>query len=134
MRDGFIKVAAATPAIKVADCGYNAKACIELIGQAAEQGVKVLCFPELSLTGVTCGDLFYQSVLLRGAEAALAQVLEATEDADMVITVGLPVRGQDDGRLYNCAAVLCKGEILALIPKCHLAGEENRWFAPGEGV
>ena len=77
MRDGFIKVAAATPEIKVAHCDFNAKACIALIEQAARQGVKVLTFPELVLTGSTCGDLFYQDTLIRGAEAALDQVLEA---------------------------------------------------------
>ena len=71
MRDGFIKVAAGTPSIRVADCAYNARQCVELIGRAAEQGVKVLCLPELCLTGYTCGDLFLQDTLLRGAEEAL---------------------------------------------------------------
>ena len=134
MRDGFIKVAAATPEIKVAHCDYNAKACIELIEQAAEQGVKVLVLPELVLTGATCGDLFYQDTLLRGAENALNQVLEATAELDMVVVLGLPVRGEWDNKLYNCAAVLSSGSILALVPKTNLTQAARRWFASGAGV
>ena len=134
MRDGFIKVAAATPEIKVAHCDYNAKACIELIEQAAEQGVKVLVLPELVLTGATCGDLFYQGTLLQGAENALNQVLEATAELDMVVVLGLPVRGEWDNKLYNCAAVLSSGSILALVPKTNLTQAERRWFASGAGV
>ena len=129
MRDGFIKVAAATPEIKVAHCDYNAKACIALIEQAARQGVKVLTFPELVLTGSTCGDLFYQDTLIRGAEEALDQILEATADLDMLIAIGLPVRGEWDGKLYNCAAVISSGSILALVPKTHLTQAERRWFS-----
>jgi len=134
MRDGFIKVAAATPEIKVAHCDYNAKACIALIEQAAAQGVKVLTLPELVLTGSTCGDLFFQDTLLRGAEEALSQVLEATAELDMLITVGLPVRGEWDGKLYNCAAVLNSGSILALVPKTELTQAESRWFVSGRDV
>ena len=74
--DGLIKVAAATPDIRVADCGYNAGQIVELCTQAAEQGVKVICFPELCVTGYTCGDLFLQDTLLRGAEAALEGILD----------------------------------------------------------
>jgi len=131
MRDGFIKVAAATPEIKVAHCDHNAKACIELIGQAAQQGVKLLVLPELALTGSTCGDLFFQSTLLQGAEDALEQVLEATAEVDMLIAVGLPVRGEWDGKLYNCAAVIAHGSILALVPKSELTAAESRWFVSG---
>ena len=133
MRDGFIKVAAATPEVKVAHCDYNAKACIALIEQAAEQGVKVLTFPELVLTGATCGDLLYQDTLIRGAEEALNQVLEATADLDMLIAIGLPVRGEWDGKLYNCAAVISSGSILALVPKTHLTQAEGRWFSVCSG-
>ena len=128
MRDGFIKVAAGTPEIRVADCAYNA-----LIREAQEQGVKVLALPELCLTGYTCGDLFFQDTLLRGAEDALGQVLEATRPVDMLVALGLPVRAE--GKLYNCAAVLCRGKLLGLIPKTCLPnyGEfyEKRWFEPG---
>ena len=138
MRDGFIKVAAGTPSIRVADCQYNAEQCIGLIRQAAEQKVKVLALPELCLTGYTCGDLFLQDTLLRGAEEALAAVLEATKELDIITAVGLPVRNKWTGKLYNCAAILFRGELWGLVPKLHLPnyGEfyEQRWFASGEGV
>ena len=134
MRDGFIKVAAATPEIKVAHCDFNAKACIALIEQAAQQGVKVLVLPELVLTGSTCGDLLFQNTLIRGAEEALNQVLEATAELDMLIVLGLPVRGEWDGKLYNCAAVINSGSILALVPKTNLSQAETRWFASGAGA
>ncbi len=134
MRDGFIKVAAATPEIKVAHCDHNAKACIALIEEAAQQGVKVLVLPELVLTGSTCGDLFFQNTLLQGAEDALNQVLEATAELDMLIVLGLPVRGEWDGKLYNCAAVINSGSILALVPKTNLTQAERRWFVSGEGL
>ena len=133
MRDGFIKVAAGTPAIRVADCDYNARQCIDLIRQAAERGVKVLCLPELCLTGYTCADLFLQDTLLRGAEAALETILEATKEVDMLVAVGLPVR--TGNKLYNCAAMVCGGELLGLVPKTYLPnyGEfyEKRWFESG---
>ena len=132
MRDGFVKVAAGTPEIKVADCAYNAKQCIDLIAQAAERGVKVLCLPELCLTGCTCGDLFFHDVLLDGAERALEKILAATLETDMLIVVGLPVRNQWQNKLFNCAALLCRGNILGLVPKTELTDGERRWFAPGE--
>ncbi|MGE9970467.1 NAD(+) synthase [Candidatus Pseudoscillospira sp. SGI.172] len=137
MRDGFIKVAAGTPKIRVADCRYNAEQIFTLMRQAAHQGVRVLCLPELCLTGYTCGDLFFQPTLLQGAEDGLTTILEATRNLDMVAAVGLPVRCKWDHKLYNCAAVIHKGEILGLVPKTHLPnyGEfyEQRWFASGEG-
>ncbi|MGI5962176.1 MAG: NAD(+) synthase [Lawsonibacter sp.] len=130
MRDGFVKVAAGTPEIRVADCAYNAQQCIALISQAAEAGVKVLCLPELCLTGYTCGDLFLQDILLQGAEAGLEKVLKATEGVDLVVALGLPVRVAN--KLYNCAALLSRGKLLGLVPKAHLPnyGEfyEKRWF------
>ena len=133
MRDGFVKAAAGTPAIRVADCRYNAESCFTLMREAERQGVRVLALPELCLTGYTCGDLFLQDTLLRGAEEALATVLEATKHLDMVTALGLPVRLEN--KLYNCAAVIHKGVILGLVPKTHLPnyGEfyEARWFAPG---
>ncbi|HJC40618.1 MAG TPA: NAD(+) synthase [Candidatus Intestinimonas pullistercoris] len=133
MRDGFVKVAAGTPSIRVADCRYNAESCFTLMREADRQGVRVLVLPELCLTGYTCGDLFLQETLLRGAEEALSTVLEATKHLDMVTALGLPVRFEN--KLYNCAAVIQKGVILGLVPKTHLPnyGEfyEARWFAPG---
>ena len=136
MRDGFVKVAAATPRIRVADCAYNAGQVTGLAREAAALGVKVIAFPELCLTGYTCGDLFLQDALLDGAEAALAAVLTATEGMDLLIALGLPVR--HGGELYNCAAVLHRGRLLGLTPKCFLPnyGEfyERRWFASGRAV
>ncbi len=132
MRDGFIKVAAGTPKIRVADCDYNAGQIIALMKEAAKQGVKVLCLPELCVTGYTCGDLFLHDTLLQGAEDALKTIVEETSDLDMVTAVGVPVRYR--GKLYNCAAVLCGG-ILGLVPKTYIPnyGEfyEARWFASG---
>ena len=137
MRDGFIKAAAGTPRIRVADCRYNAEQIFTLMREAAKQGVRVLVLPELCVTGYTCGDLFLQDTLLKGAEDALSTVLEATKNLDMITALGLPVRW--GGKLYNCAAVIHKGELLGLVPKTHIPnyGEfyEKRWFeaAPGEG-
>ncbi len=136
MRDGFIKVAAGTPEIRVADCTHNAQQCLTLMRQAAEQGVKVLCLPELCLTGYTCGDLFLQESLLRGAEDALAHILSETKDLDLVAAVGVPVRYH--GKLFNCAAVLCRGELLGLVPKLNLPNYtefyEGRWFTSGRAL
>ena len=138
MRDGFVKVAAGTPKIKVADCRYNAEQIFTLMREADKQGVKVLCLPELCLTGYTCGDLFLHDTLLKGAEEGLQTILEATRNLELVAAVGLPVRAQYDNKLYNCAAVIQKGEILGLVPKTHIPnyGEfyEARWFASGAGV
>ncbi len=133
MRDGFVKVAAGTPKIKVGDCRHNAEGVFTLMREAADQGVRVLCLPELCLTGYTCGDLFFQDTLLRGAEEALTTVLAATSHLDMVTALGLPVKYK--GKLYNCAAVIHKGELLGVVPKTHLPnyGEfyEKRWFESG---
>ena len=138
MKDGFIKAAAGTPAIRVADCAYNARQIIALMQEAAERGVKVLALPELCVTGYTCGDLFLQDTLLRGAEDALAHILRETAGLDMLTAVGLPVRCKWDNKLYNCAAVIQKGEVLGLIPKTCLPnyGEfyEQRWFVSGAGA
>ena len=130
MKDGFVKVAAGTPRIRVADCGYNAGQIIALMKQAAGQGVKVLALPELCVTGYTCGDLFLQDALLDGAEEALERILEETAELDMVTALGLPVRAE--GKLYNCAAVIKGGQLLGLVPKGHIPGYgeagEDRWF------
>lgn len=134
MRDGFIKVAAGTPKIRVADCDYNAGQIIALMEEAAAQGVKVLALPELCVTGYTCGDLFLQSTLLDGAERALGRILEETKELDMLTALGLPVRYQN--KLYNCAVVIRNGEIFGAVPKTYIPsyGEfyESRWFTSGE--
>ncbi len=133
MQDGWIKIAAATPEIRVADCQWNRQRIAELMRQAAKDGIKVLCFPELCLTGYTCGDLFLQSTLLRGAEEALEQLLSETKALDLLACVGLPVRIR--GKLYNCAALLCRGKLLGLVPKTNIPNYtefyEGRWFTSG---
>ncbi len=132
MKDGFIAVACGTPKLRLADCDYNAEQTFTLMRKAEQAGVKVLVLPELGLTGYTCGDLFYQDTLLRGAEQALATVLEATRNLEVVTAVGLPVRVKN--KLYNCAAIIQKGQILGLVPKTHLPNYsefyEKRQFAP----
>ena len=115
MRDGFIKVAAATPEIHVADCVFNADNIIALCREADEQGVQAVGFPELCLTGYTCSDLFLHSTLLEGAKQQLVRIARETAEMDMLILVGVPIAVR--GSLYNCAAVLHKGSILGLIPK-----------------
>ncbi len=132
MQYGFVKVAAATPKIRVADCHYNAEQIFTLMREAEKQGIRVLCFPELCITGYTCGDLFLQRTLLQGAEEALSTILAATRHLELLAAVGLPVRV--GGKLYNCAAVIQGGCILGLVPKQHLPNYtefyEQRWFTP----
>ena len=133
MRNGFIRAAALLPRVKVADPGYNKERICELVRQAAEQGVKIMVFPELCITGYTCGDLFYQELLLREAKKALFEIAEMTRDLDAVVFVGLPVEHQ--AKLYNVAAALCGGKILGLVPKTHIPTYnefyERRHFAKG---
>lgn len=114
MKNGFVKVAAASPVIRVADADYNAERVIEVISLAAQKGVKVLVFPELTLTGCSCYDLFTHRVLLDGAREALLRVVETTADFDLLAFVGLPLAV--GAKVYNVAAALYHGEILAFIP------------------
>lgn len=134
MRDGFVKAAAGTPKIRVADCEYNAGQIIALMQEAAAQGVKVLALPELCVTGYTCGDLFLQPTLLDGAERALGRILEETKELDLLTALGMPVRFQN--KLYNCAVVIRNGEVFGAVPKIYIPnyGEfyESRWFTTGE--
>ena len=133
MEQGFIKVAAVTPKIKVADPGYNAERICECLQEAYERGAKIIVLPELCLTGYTCGDLFSQELLLEEAKKALTVVAEATSDRDALVFVGLPV--ERDGKLYNVAAVLQNGGILGMVPKANIPSYaefyEGRHFAEG---
>lgn len=133
MEQGFIKVAAVTPKIKVADPGYNAERICECLQEAYEKGAKIIVLPELCLTGYTCGDLFVQELLLTEAKKALTVVAEATSDRDALVFVGLPV--ERDGKLYNVAAVLQNGGILGMVPKANIPSYaefyEGRHFAEG---
>ena len=137
MKDGFISVACGTPNLRLADCDYNAEQTFTMMRRAEQAGVKVLVLPELGLTGYTCGDLFYQETLLRGAEQALDTVLRATRNLEVVTAVGMPI--SKNHKLYNCAVVIQNGTILGVIPKTHLPnyGEfyEKRQFASSpEGI
>ena len=133
MRDGFLKAAALSPALRVADCAYNTQQIIAQLKDAAARGVKLAVFPEFCLTGYTCGDLFLQHTLQQGALTGLQSILDASRELDVVALVGLPLLVR--GKLYNAAAVLCRGQLLGLVPKTYLPnyGEfyEKRQFTPG---
>lgn len=132
MKFGFVKVAAAIPSVKVADCLFNAQQTEKQITQAEEKGVQIIIFPELNLTGYSCGDLFEQGLLLEQAEFALMQIMNNTRQLDIISIVGLPV--VVNSTLLNCAVVFQKGKILGVVPKTYLPNYkefyEQRWFAP----
>lgn len=133
MKHGFLRVAAASPHIRLADCSYNAKQIINYIEIAEEKGVKLLVFPELCITGYTCGDLFLQDILLRQAMEEVDNIVKATQDKQLIAIVGFPY--ERHGRLYNTAAVLHRGKILGLVAKMNIPnyGElyESRYFSAG---
>ena len=133
MRHGFIKVAAATPDIRVADVDYNKGQIIKQMDEAAEAGAKIIVFPELCITGYTCQDLFLQRQLLDSAWHTLKKLAVATQQVDALIFLGLPMRHA--GKLYNVAAVLNHGEILGFIPKTCIPNYnefyEQRHFTSG---
>ena len=126
----FVKVAAAVPLVQVADCFYNIEKIEGLMRQASEKGVQIIAFPELSVTGYTCLDLFAQQTLLNGAEAALLQLVSNTADLDILTIVGVPLRTEN--RLINAAVVFQKGAIRGVVPKTYLPNykefQEQRWF------
>ena len=130
MNYGFVKVAAAVPLVQVADCFYNIEKIEGLMRQASEKGVQIIAFPELSVTGYTCLDLFAQQTLLNGAEAALLQLVSNTADLDILTIVGVPLRTEN--RLINAAVVFQKGAIRGVVSKTYLPNykefQEQRWF------
>lgn len=134
MKDGFIKVAAATPELAVADCTFNTEQIISLMKKAQKQGSSVIVFPELCITGYCCSDLFSQDRLLEAAESSLIKIIKASEDTLPLVFVGLPV--QVCGKLYNCAAALQNGKLLGLVPKSYLPNYsefyEVRHFEPAD--
>ncbi len=136
MKYGFIKVAAAVPAVKVADVTYNVQEMEKLIALADSEGVELLCFPELSLTGYACQDLFKEQLLLNKAEEGLLMLLDFTRQLDIICVVGLPV--QAGGLLLNCAAVIQNGTLLGVVPKTYLPNYnefyEKRWFASSQDL
>lgn len=131
--DGYVKTAAVTPDIRVADTAYNGEQVRKAIRQAYGQGARIIVFPELVLTGYTCNDLFAQELLLRGAQEELMRTIEETKGMQALVFVGLPLA--KDGRLYNVAAVMGNGCLLGFVPKRHIPnyGEfyEMRHFEPG---
>ena len=133
MRHGFIKVAAATPDIRVADVDYNKGQIIKQMDEAADAGAKIIVFPELCITGYTCSDLFLQDILLNSAKKALVEIAEYTKNLDALVFVGVPIAV--GGELYNVAAALNHGNILGFTTKSFLPnyGEfyEMRQFRPG---
>ncbi|MDR1422324.1 MAG: NAD(+) synthase, partial [Coriobacteriales bacterium] len=133
MRDGFIKVAAVSVPLEVADPAFNAQAVIVGVREAAERGARLIVLPELCLTGYTCGDLFYQKRLLDATLEGLRAVAKASSEIDALICLGLPLT--HTGKLYNVAAVLNRGRVLGFVPKRHLPmyGEyyEQRQFTAG---
>lgn len=132
MLDSFIRVGAATPEVKIADPVYNATRIIDAAREAAKRDCGILVFPELSITGYTCGDLFLQSALLDAAKGALLKIASKTQELDIVIIVGLPL--MYSGKLYNCAAVIHEGEIVGIVPKRNIPdyseSSEMRYFTP----
>ena len=133
MKHNFLKVATATPVIRVADCDYNGDQIIKLIQQSQAYDVKLLVFPELCITGYTCGDLFLQEVLLNEAKKNLSRIATATKGLDTVVVVGLPMMKKH--KLYNVAAVVQDGQVLGFIPKNNIPNYsefyEARYFKPG---
>ena len=111
MKHGFIKTAAITPKIRVADPEYNAREIIGLMQEAAENGAKIIVFPELCITGYTCGDLFLQETLLESAREQLYRIVDASKELDALVFVGVP--WAKEGKLYNTAAAVSGGKLLA---------------------
>lgn len=128
---GFVRVAAATPALRVADCDYNTDEILKLIAEAEKNKVSAVAFPELSITGYTCADLFLQRTLLEGAQQSLRRILDATKHHSIIIIVGMPI--EVSTKLYNAAVVVCGGKILGAVPKTFLPNYnefyEKRWFS-----
>lgn len=136
MKHGFIQVAAAVPAVKVADVDYNVQQVESMIAQAERQGVEVVVFPELCLTGYSCQDLFKEQLLIDKAEEGLLALLDFTRKLNVISIIGLPV--QAGGLLYNCAAVVQDGQLMGVVPKRYLPNYsefyEKRWFASSQDL
>ena len=136
MKDGFVKVAAITPNVKVADVDYNCQEIVKRIQEAAEKDAKVMVFPELSITGYTCQDLFLQDALLEAAKCGLKTIKNYSRNIDGIIFVGLPL--DFNGKLYNVAAAISRGKIQGIVPKIYLPNYsefyEARHFMSGKDI
>ena len=126
---GLIRTAAATPAVRVADTRFNTEAICSLVSKAYDNQTSLAVFPELCITGASCGDLFKQSLLIKGAEEGIGQVAEFSKGKNMAIVIGAPV--PYGGRLYNCSIVIADGEIKGIVPKVHINQTEHRTFSSG---
>lgn len=129
---GFLRVAAAVPVVRVASISHNTKEICRLTVEAATKEASVVVFPELSITGSTCGDLFYQNLLMNEAESAVAEIADFSIGKDIVIVVGAPV--PINGRLYSCAIIIRDGQIMGIVPKTCINGLQRRWFTSGSGI
>lgn len=131
---GFFRVAAAVPHVNVADCEANARSIVDIAREAAYRGARVVVTPEMSVTAYTCADLFHNRRLIDGAEEALKHIVRETAGLDAVLVVGAPV--MKGGSQYNCAVVICRGSIIAVVPKSYLPNYnefyERRWWQPAE--
>ena len=136
MNFGYVRVAAAVPHMKVAACTYNASEIKKQITEAVQEGIEVICFPELSITGYTCADLFFTQQLQKDALCALEDVCAFTRNLPIIVLVGAPLKV--DNNLYNCAFVMTDGDVVGVVPKINLpnTGEfyEKRWFSSGRDV
>ena len=133
---GFVRVAAAVPTMRVADCRYNAEQIKLQIDEAIAEGVEVICFPELSITGYSCADLFFTQALQQSSMRELESICDYTRGKAIIVLVGAPL--QVDNDLFNCAFVMTDGEVMGVVPKVNLpnTGEfyEKRWFTSGRAA
>lgn len=131
MNYGFVKVASAIPSTRVADCQFNSENIEKLINEAAKKDAGIVVFPELSVTGYSCGDLFAQSMLIKESLNSLERLMSSTSNLDIISIVGFPL--EHNNTLLNCAAVLHKGKIMGIVPKTYIPNYkefyEQRWFA-----
>ena len=136
MKHGFIKVAAAVPFVRIADCQYNIEHIEAQVRQADAQGVEIMTFPELCITGYTCGDLFLKPFLIRQAQESLLELAHRTADTEVLFIVGMPIL--IESQLFNAAVALQGGRILGAIPKTYLPNyrefQEARWFSPAKDL
>ena len=130
--NGYLRIATATPVGKVADYTYNVRQVTDLMSNASDEGVSVVVFPELCLSGYTCGDLFAQPYFVRQAVEALESLLSYTHTMSVMAVVGMPIMYY--GKVYDCAVVICKGDIYGVVPKSYLTSAESRWFMSGMGI
>ena len=130
---GFVRVAAAVPQMRLADCRYNAEQVKKQIDEAVDEGVQIVCFPELTVTGYTCADLFFMQQLQENALQALEDICNYTRGKSIIVIVGAPLKS--DNNLYNCAIVMTDGDVVGVVPKINLPNTaefyEKRWFTPG---